>query len=51
MLVCENVVGAGGGETVIVQDEGNSARQLLDTGPDGPVRSGIVGIVDEVSTT
>jgi microcompartment protein CcmK/EutM len=34
---------------VLVEDEGNSARQLLDAVPNGPVRSVIVGIVDEVT--
>ncbi|MCC6623903.1 MAG: hypothetical protein IT385_21775 [Deltaproteobacteria bacterium] len=42
-------VGAGVGDTVIVIDEGNSARQILATGPHGPVRSVIVGIVDQVA--
>ncbi len=49
-VLAVDVVGAGVGELVLVQDEGNSARQVLDTGPNGPVRSLIVGIVDEVST-
>ncbi len=40
-------VGAGIGETVLIMDEGNSARQMfgLDT---GPIRAVIVGIVDHV---
>ena len=50
-VVAIDMVGAGVGETVIVKDEGNSARQLLDTGPHGPVRSVIVGIVDSVTTS
>ena len=49
-LVALDLVGAGHGQTVVVQDEGNSARQLLDAVPDGPVRSVIVGIVDQVSS-
>jgi len=44
-----HAVGAGVGDTVIVMDEGNSARQILSTGPTGPVRSVIVGIVDAVA--
>ena len=40
-------VGAGVGETVLVLDEGNSARQLLEV-EDAPVRTVIVGIVDAV---
>lgn len=45
--VALDLVGAGVGQSVIVEDEGNSARQLLDA-PDGPVRAVIVGIVDEI---
>jgi ethanolamine utilization protein EutN len=47
-VVALDLVGAGVGETVLVEDEGNSARQLLDA-KDAPVRSVIVGIVDEVT--
>jgi ethanolamine utilization protein EutN len=50
-VIAIDLVGAGVGETVIVKDEGNSARQLLATGPSGPVRSVIVGIVDEIAET
>jgi ethanolamine utilization protein EutN len=46
-VVAVDLVGAGVGQTVLVEDEGNSARQLLDA-PNAPVRSVIVGIVDEV---
>jgi ethanolamine utilization protein EutN len=42
-----DVVGAGAGETVLILDEGNSARQVLDA-PEAPVRAVIVGIVDEI---
>ncbi len=48
-VVAVDLVGAGVGQTVLVEDEGNTARQLLDTGPNGPVRSVIVGIVDSVN--
>ncbi len=47
-VVAVDLVGAGVGETVLVEDEGNSARQLLDA-PNGPIRSVIVGIVDAVT--
>ena len=47
-VVAVDLVGAGVGQTVLVEDEGNSARQLLDAGPNGPIRSVIVGIVDEI---
>jgi ethanolamine utilization protein EutN len=49
-VVAVDLVGAGVGETVLVEDEGTSARQLLDA-KDGPVRSVIIGIVDEVTDT
>ena len=47
-LICIDIVDAGVGETVLYVDEGNSARQLLDLEPNGPVRPVIVGIVDEI---
>ena len=40
-------IGAGMGETVLILDEGNGARQVLDDDM-APVRSIVVGIVDEV---
>jgi ethanolamine utilization protein EutN len=49
-VIAIDLVGAGVGQTVVVEDEGNSARQLLGT-PNGPVRSVILGIVDEVTDT
>ena len=45
-LVAVDSVGAGPGEKVVVIDEGNGARQVLDS-TSGPVRSVIVGIVDQ----
>lgn len=46
-LICVDTVGAGAGETVLIVDEGNSARQVVgDT--TAPLRSVIVGIVDEL---
>jgi ethanolamine utilization protein EutN len=39
-------VDSGIGDVVLVLDEGNSARQILDSS-DAPVRTLIVGIVDE----
>ena len=44
-LIAVDSVGAGPGETVLVLDEGNGARQILG-GSDLPVRSVVVGIVD-----
>lgn len=47
-LIAVDSVGAGAGETVLVLDEGNGARQVLDA-PEAPIRAVIVGIVDEVN--
>ena len=46
-LIAVDTVGAGAGETVLVLDEGTSARQIVGA-PYGPLRSVIVGIVDAV---
>ena len=46
-LIAVDTVGAGPGETVLVLDEGNGARQVLNE-PGGAVRAVIVGIVDRV---
>jgi microcompartment protein CcmK/EutM len=46
-ILALDMVGAGIGQTVLVEDEGNSARQILED-PRAPVRSLIVAIVDEV---
>ena len=42
-------VQAGVGDVVLVNQEGNGARQLLKLGNEVPIRSLIVGIVDAVS--
>ena len=42
-----DTVDAGTGDTVLVLDEGTSARQIFETST-GPVRAVVVGIVDEV---
>lgn len=47
-LIAVDHAGAGAGETVLILDEGNSARQVLNQ-PNAPVRAVIVGIVDEVA--
>ncbi len=49
-VVALDVVGAGVGETVLVEDEGNSARQILGAA-NAPVRSLVVAIVDSVQAT
>jgi microcompartment protein CcmK/EutM len=46
--IAVDVVQAGPGDTVLVLDEGNGARQILGLDP-GAVRTVIVGIVDEVT--
>jgi len=48
LLAVDGKIGAGIGDTVLIIDEGGSARQSLDLG-NAPVRTAIVGIVDEVS--
>ncbi len=47
-LSCDTVQ-AGPGDIVLVEQEGNTARQLLGT-MDDPFHSVIVGVVDKVST-
>ncbi len=46
-LIAVDVVDAGVGERVLILDEGSSARQIYGI-TTGPVRSVIVGIVDQV---
>jgi ethanolamine utilization protein EutN len=46
-LVALDSVGADLGQTVLVIDEGNSARQVVGD-PQAPIRSVIIGIVDEI---
>ncbi len=46
-IIAVDSVGAGAGETVLVLDEGNGARQVLGV-PGMPVRSVVVGIVDHL---
>ena len=47
-MIAVDSVGAGAGETVLLLDEGNSARQVL-AAPGAPIRTVVVGIVDAVS--
>lgn len=46
-LICVDAVEAGPGETVLILDEGNGARQVVGD-PHGPIRAVVVGIVDEL---
>lgn len=45
--IAVDAVQAGAGETVLILDEGNSARQVVDVA-NAPIRAVIVGIVDEI---
>ncbi len=47
-LIAVAAVDAGPGQTVLVIDEGNSARQVVGD-PDAPIRSVIIGIVDDIT--
>ena len=47
-IVAIDTVDAGVGDTVLILDEGNGARQVLQSS-DGPVRSVIVGVVDVIT--
>jgi ethanolamine utilization protein EutN len=49
-VIAVDSVGAGAGEMVLVLDEGNGARQVLQA-PDAPVRAVVVGIIDEIELT
>jgi microcompartment protein CcmK/EutM len=46
-VIAVDSVGAGAGETVLLLDEGNSARQVL-AAAGAPIRTVVVGIVDAV---
>ena len=48
-LIAVDAVGAGAGETVLIIDEGNSARRVVNE-TDAPIRTVIVGIVDQIET-
>jgi microcompartment protein CcmK/EutM len=47
--IAVDMVQAGVGDRVLVLDEGNSARQIVDREPDGAIRAVVVGIVDDVT--
>ena len=48
-LAVDSKIGAGIGDTVLVIDEGGSARQSLGI-DNAPIRTAIVGIIDEVNS-
>lgn len=45
--ICVDVVDAGVGDTVLILDEGSSARQIFDL-ETGPIRAVVVGIIDQL---
>ena len=47
-VVAFDRVMAGKGDTVLLIDEGNSARQVLKLGPNGVVRAVCVGFIDSI---
>jgi microcompartment protein CcmK/EutM len=47
-VLAVDAVGAGADERVLIIDEGNSARQVVDM-EDAPIRAVIVGIVDIIT--
>lgn len=49
-VIAVDAAGAGVGERVLINDEGNGARQILKDDK-APVRTVIVGVVDEVAIT
>lgn len=48
--IAVDAVDAGLGQTVLIVDEGNGARQILGA-PGAPIRAVVAGIVDEVTPT
>jgi len=47
-VIAVDTVDAGPGETVLILDEGNGARQIMGE-TTAPIRAVVVGIVDEVT--
>ena len=48
-VIAIDTVGAGTGQIVLVNDEGGGAQQVLGC-PGAPIRSVVVGIVDEIAS-
>jgi ethanolamine utilization protein EutN len=46
-IIAVDTVGAGAGETVLIVDEGGSARQIVGV-PAGPIRAVVAGVIDQV---
>jgi microcompartment protein CcmK/EutM len=47
-LIAVDSVDAGSGETVLIVDEGGSARQIIND-QSAPIRSIIIGVVDQIN--
>jgi len=47
-MIAVDAVQAGIGDTVLVLDEGNSARQVVGVDP-APIRTVIVGVIDQIT--
>jgi len=47
-VIAVDTVDAGAGETVLILDEGNGARQIMEVST-GPIRALVVGVIDQVS--
>ena len=47
-VIAVDLVDAGWGETVLILDEGNSARQMLSV-TNGPIRTVVVGVIDQIN--
>ena len=47
-LIAVDSIDAGSGETVLIVDEGGSARQIVDD-QTAPIRSIIIGVVDQIN--
>lgn len=47
-IIAADTVGAGAGETVLIIDEGNSARQVVGMEV-APIRAIVIGVVDELT--
>jgi microcompartment protein CcmK/EutM len=50
MLAVDTKMGSGPGDTVLIMDEGNSARQIMDD-KGAPVRTVVCGIVDSLTVS
>jgi len=46
-IIAVDTVGAGAGETVLIVDEGGSARQIVGVSA-GPIRAVVAGVIDQV---